>query len=107
MAQLSVQKLSLSGISPSFTAAASGGDTFKNYGKTILHVKNDGSSEVTVTVASNPCEYGENHDVEVSIPAGEERQIGNFDQNRFNDDGYLVSVSYSSVSSVTVAAIQY
>lgn len=107
MAKLTVQQVSLSGIDPTFSAADVAGDTFTNYGKSILVVKNGDTTAKTVTIASNVCSYGHNHDVVVSVPAGEERQIGNFSQDRFNNDGFEVSVSYDSVTSLTVAAIKY
>ncbi|MED4261967.1 hypothetical protein [Priestia aryabhattai] len=107
MAVLDVQAVLQSGIVPTFKAATSGGDTFANDGKTYLHVKNSGTGAVTVTVDSfTPCSYGFDHDIVISIPAGSERIIGTFPQNRFNNDSSMVSVSYSTVASVTVAAFR-
>jgi hypothetical protein len=107
MAKLAVQQVSLTGIEPTFVAADSLGDSFTNHGRTIFHVKNGDAAAKSVTITSNPCNYGEIHDVVVSVPAGEERQIGAFNERRFNDDNYEVNVSYDSVTSVTVAAIKY
>jgi hypothetical protein len=107
MAELTVQEVTLLGISPTFSAADSVGDTFKNYGKTIFHVKNGDTADKVVTIASNLCNYGENHDIVVTVPAGGERQIGHFDTQRFNNNSFKVSVSYDAVTSVTVAAIKY
>ncbi|MBC7193861.1 hypothetical protein [Marinobacter sp.] len=106
MALLNVQKASLTGLAPTFVAASAGGDSFVNDGKTVLHVKNGGASEITVTVNSQqPCNYGFDHDVTVAVPAGGERIIGPFRQDRFNNSDGQVMVSYSAVTSVTVAAI--
>jgi hypothetical protein len=107
LAQLTVQKVSLSGIVPTFSAADVAGDTFKNYGKTLLHVKNGDTVSKQVTIASNTCSHGANHDVVVSVPAGEERQIGHFPTERFNNENHEVRVSYDSVTSLTVAVIKY
>lgn len=107
MAELIVQSISQSGINPTFVAASAGGDTFKNNGKTSLHVKNGSASAITVTVDSiEQCSQGFNHDLTVSIPASEERIIGTFDMRRFNGANSQVSVSYSASATVTVAAIQ-
>lgn len=106
MALLNVQKASLTGLAPAFVAASAGGDSFVNDGKTVLHVKNGGASEITVTINSQqPCNYGFDHDVVVAVPAGGERIIGPFRQDRFNDANGQVAVTYSAVTSVTVAAI--
>lgn len=106
MALLNVQKASLTGLAPSFSAASVGGDTFVNDGKTVLHVKNGGASEITVMVNSQqPCNYGFDHDLQVAVPASGERIIGPFRQDRFNDANGQVVVTYSDTTSVTVAAI--
>lgn len=107
MATLAVQAVLQSGIVPTFTAASSGGDVFPNDGRTYLHIKNGGTGAVTVTVDSfTPCSYGFDHDILISIPAGSERIIGTFPPSRFNNDSSMVSVSYSGVTSVTVAAFR-
>lgn len=106
MADLTIQKINQTGIAPSFVAASSVGDTFANDGKTFLHVKNGGASPITVTIDSvAPCNYGFDHDVQVTVGAGAEQIIGPFETYRFNTDG-KVSVSYSGVTSVTVAAFR-
>jgi len=104
MAQLSVQGISRDGLSPSFQAAGSGGDSFANDGKVFLHVKNGDTVNHVVTVnAAKPCNYGTYHNLVVTVPAGEERIIGLFPTYRFNDDNENVQVSYDGVTSVTVA----
>jgi len=106
MAELSVQQTGLTGLSPVFSAADVGGDTFVNDGRTVLYVQNGGAVDTTVTVDSpTPCNYGYEHDVQVTVPAGEERVIGPFRQDRFNDDNGRAAVAYSEVTLVTVAAL--
>lgn len=107
MAVLTVQKISHSGLSPSFSAADVAGDEFVNGGRTILYVKNGGASQITVTVDSaKPCNYGFDHDLTVNVPAGDERVIGPFAPDRFNNSSARVAVSYTDVTSVTVAALE-
>lgn len=107
MAELTVQQLNLTGLVPSFSAADVAGDTFTNSGRTYLHIKNGGAAGVTVTIDSQqPCNYGFDHDVDVSIDAGAEKLIGPFSKSRFNDDNGKVNVAYSDVTNVTVAAIE-
>ncbi|HBV97779.1 MAG: hypothetical protein JL50_02940 [Peptococcaceae bacterium BICA1-7] len=105
---LAVQSVAATGLNPSFTAADATGNNFPNAagGKTFLAVKNGSVGSVTVTVNSQTeCDQGFDHDLDVAVPAGQERWIGPFAQKRFNDGAGLVSVTYSAVADVTVAAI--
>ena len=107
MAVLTVQQISLAGLEPAFVAADAEGDEFVNSGRVFLHVKNGDALAATVTIDSQaPCNYGFDHNVEVSVPAGEERLIGPFKRNRFNNSEGKVQVAYSSVSNLTVAAVE-
>ncbi|RJQ09892.1 MAG: hypothetical protein C4551_03215 [Bacillota bacterium] len=107
MATLTVQQTSLTGLNPAFGAAAAGGDEFVNSGKAVLYVKNGSAGAVTVTVNSQTaCNYGFDHDAEVSVPASGERVIGPFPKSRFDDAAGKVQVTYSGVTSVTVAVLE-
>lgn len=106
MAQLTVQKLTGAGITPTYAAADVAGDKFANNGRQFLVVKNGGASPITITVNSQkPCNYGFDHDQEVSVDASGEKWIGPFDPNRFNDAEGNVNIAYSGVTSVTVAVV--
>jgi len=103
MANLAIQNVSLTGLAPAFVAASGGGDSLDNNGRTLLHVKNGGGVPITVTVDSTqPCSYGFDHDAAVSVPAGAERILGPFPQGRF---GSTANITYSAVTTVTVAAL--
>ncbi|RJQ26329.1 MAG: hypothetical protein C4589_09845 [Peptococcaceae bacterium] len=107
MATLSVQKISLTGLGPTFVAASAGGDIFANNSHVYLHVKNGDTAAKTVTVNSQrQCDQGFDHDIAVSVPASGERLIGPFNTSRFNNTDGNVEVTYSAVTSVTVAAIE-
>lgn len=104
MASLTVLKTGLAGADPTYVAADVAGDTFANDGNTLFHVKNGSGGPLVVTVAAaSPCNHGFEHDVVVSVPATDERIIGPFPVQRF---GRTVSVTYSGVTTLTVAAIQ-
>ena len=108
MAALTVQNVALIGLAPAYAVAAGGGDTFVNNPDTFLHVKNGGASPITVTVVTpatvNSIAIA---DVAVSVPAAGERMIGPFiPTNLFNDSTGVASITYSAVTSVTVAAIR-
>lgn len=106
MATLTPQVAALTGLDVSFSSAASGGDQFANSGKEYFHVVNGSGSSITVTAdAQTNCNFGFDHDAAVAVPAGEERVIGPFPTNRFNDANGNVQVTYSDVTSLTVAVV--
>lgn len=105
MALLTVQQIDLDGLTPSFVAAAAGGDTFENAGRVYLHVKNGGAGAVAVTIDSvSNCNQGFDHNAGGSVAAGAEGLFGPFPTARFNDINRQVSVTYDQVTSVTVGA---
>lgn len=107
MADIAVQKITKDGITPTFVAAAAGGDTFTNNGKTFLIVKNaNGTTSRTVTIDSLvECNQGFDHNIQVSVPALDEKWIGPFEPSRFNNSAGKTSVSYDSELDLTIAAI--
>lgn len=108
MATLTVQNINRSGLEATYASAGAGGDEFTNNGSTFLHVKNGDGSAHTVTVASQyaPVPAGlAQSNVQVSVPAGEERMIGPFPTRAFNDEDGLTQVTYDAVTSVTIAVI--
>lgn len=106
MANLLIQKSTLIGLSIVYSAADVAGDSITNNGDTVFKIKNADVAAKTVTINSvAPCSYGFDHDLVISVPAGEEREIGPFLRNRFNDDTGKVNVAYNAVTSVTVAAV--
>jgi hypothetical protein len=106
MATLAVQDVNTSGIGPTYAAASGGGDQFPNDGRTLLHVKNGSGAPITVTVASQrSCDQGSTHNTTVSVPASGERMIGPFPTDRYSDSNGFVQLTYSGVTSLTVAAL--
>ena len=109
MATLTVQSLVKAGLNTTYGAAASGGDEFANDGDTFLHVKNGGGGSINLTVASQVSDPNEGtiaDDNVVAVPAGEERMIGDFSQKAYNDSAGKCQLTYSGVTSVTIAAIK-
>lgn len=109
MAQLTPTKLALPSTLHTLVAAAGGGDTFPNDGRTWVHVKNGGGSPITVTFddvgSSTPIGAEQfDPDVAVTVAAGAERICGPFPTERFGGETGLVAITYSGVTSVTVGA---
>jgi hypothetical protein len=95
------------GITPTFSAAAAGGNSFVNDGRTFFEVKNTSGATVNVTVTvSYPTVGGglviANPHYTIAATSGD-RMIGPFDRSYF---GSPVYVDYSAVTSVTCAAIK-
>lgn len=103
MAVLTVQNIVAAGLNPSYAAAAAGGDTFANDGRTLFHVKNAHSAAWTVTIAAaRACNFGTLHNGGGSVPNADDIFFGPFPPERF---GETVSVTYSGVTALTVAAL--
>lgn len=115
MSALALQTIAQAGLTPAFVAAAAGGDSFPNNidERTFLVVKNAGGSPVTVTINPQITQAKVSglgtlpvQAVQVSVPATNgEKWIGPFPAG-FSDAGGNVSVGYSAVTSVTVAAVR-
>jgi hypothetical protein len=109
MATLATQAISRAGLTPALTAAAGGGDKFTPTKDTVLMVVNGGGSPVTVTVVTPGVnQIGLNiDDPAASVPAGGTKLIGPFPAEFFaNPVGGLADVTYSGVTSLTVAALK-
>lgn len=106
MATLTTQPIIPTGTTPTYAAAAGGGDKVLPGPTTFIHVKNASGGSITVTVDSvAPCSQGADHNLVVAIGAGTERMVGPLTADRYASatDG-LAAVTYSGVTSLTVAA---
>lgn len=108
MATLVAQQIVQAGTTPAYAAAAVGGDKVAPGASNFIHVKNAGVGSVTVTVDSvQPSNYGTDVNLAVAVPAGEERMIGPFPEGRFAGADGLAAVTYSGVTSVTIASFRF
>ena len=111
MAVLAVQQITRAGLDPALAAAAAGGDAFPNTGRVFLRVANANVGAArTVTIASQlPAgaipQGAAKADVDVAVPASDERWIGPFDPAAFNDANGRVVVTYDDEADVSVAAL--
>ena len=107
MAVLTVQSVSRTGLEATYASCAAGGDTFVNSGYELIHIKNGHSGAQTVTVVTPATSYGlAIADVAVEVTAGEERFIGPFPPAVFNGASDTVSLTYSGVTSLTIAVVK-
>jgi hypothetical protein len=106
MAILSAQALPLSGLQPTYATAAGGGDQAPVGEKLVLHVRNGDATAKTVTVAT-PGTVGDLavSDAQQVIPAAGAAFIPLKAVFRDPATG-RASITYSAVTSVTVAVLQ-
>ena len=106
MAVLAVNKPGLAGAALGSTSAGVAGDSFPNDGDVVLHVYNGSGSNVTVTIATpaTPKSLGIAPVTRV-VGASNIVIFGPFPPAVFNNSNGEVNVTYSAVTSVTVAAI--
>ena len=112
MAELTIQQITEAGGSVTYSAAAGGGDTADNGGSTFLHIKNGGGSEITATITAQTTSvdssiYGDLTKANATIEVASEGEafIGGFAPAAFNDGNGEIAITYSGVTSVTIAAL--
>tara|TARA_R110002051_G_scaffold4506_1_gene24302 strand:+ start:2518 stop:2862 length:345 start_codon:yes stop_codon:yes gene_type:complete len=112
MAELTVQQITETGGAATYVAAAGGGDTADNNGHLFLHIKNGSGGELTVTITAltttvDSGMYGDltKSNATVTIAAGTDAFIGGFAPAAFNDGNGEIAITYSGVTSVTIAAL--
>ena len=81
-------------------------DYFVNDGRIFIFLVN-GITEAVVTVDSvKPCDQGVDHNCVITVPASEDRMIGPFSTDRFNDANGKVKLTYSNTTTITISAIR-
>lgn len=108
MAVLTVQDIARAGLVYATVAADVAGDDFANNGNTFLLVENGSGGSIDVTIASNfsnPPVGTIADDIVVSVDAGVNAMIGPLPQSGYNDGDGQANVTYSAVTTITVAAV--
>lgn len=117
MATIAVQAISETPLEATYgNADTENGDKCANKdGKVLLHLKNGGANEATVTVAAQRTSkevpgYGPmtKSDLEITIPAGEERFVGPFPAGAWSDSSGNLNWSYGGdgAADVDVACLR-
>lgn len=108
MATLTTQPASaITGTTITFTAAAVGGDKVTPSANTYLIVKNGSGASITVTIDPTVTTFNGTAvpDTTVTVAAGAEAIIPITPDYKATSDG-LAAITYSAVTTVTVAAIR-
>lgn len=106
MATLTVQDIDRDGVAITAVAAAVGGDQFINNGKTYIYIDNGSGAPITATLATAGTTQGlAIADQTVVVAAGEVVIAGVYSTSLFNDANRMIQVTYTAVTSVTVAVL--
>ena len=112
MAELTVQQITETGGAATYSSATAEGDTADNNGNMFLHIKNGGGGSITVTITALTTSvdsgmYGvlTKANASIAVAAGTEAFIGGFAPAAFNDGNGEIAITYSGVTSVTIAAL--
>ena len=112
MAELTVQQITEAGGAATYVSTAGGGDTADNNGNMFLHIKNGSGGEITVTITAVTTSvdsgvYGDltKANATIAIAGSAEAFIGGFAPAAFNDGNGEVAITYSGVTSLTIAAL--
>lgn len=102
-----VQASMVSAVNPGFVAASAGGDVIAPNDHGCLWVNNGSGSTVTVTVAvPGNTKYGiANPDPAIAVVAGRIMPIGPFPADLADPTDGMVHITYSAVTTVTVAGV--
>ena len=102
---LTVQKISRSGLAPSYGAANADGSYVPNNGRVFLHCKNSNAAGRNVTIVTpNTVDGLTIGDRIVTIPAlTGDKMIGPFPPEIY---GSILTITFDAVTDLTIAAIQ-
>ena len=112
MAELTLQQITEAGGAVTYASASGSGDTADNSGSTFLHIKNGSESSITVTITAEVTTventiYGDltKANASIAVAATGEAFIGPFKPAAFNDSDAEIAITYSAVTSLTIAAL--
>lgn len=110
MATLTTQTVTRSGVGPTYASATGGGDAMAVGSDMMLHIKNAAGSSMTVTLAipsgASGWSQASYSNTSVIVPNAGERMIGPIQPQLYADPTTgLCTITYSTTTSVTVAAI--
>lgn len=108
MATLTVQEISRAGITPTFAAAAGGGDQFQNNGRCFAESKCTDATPKTVTFVTQSTVDGlAVTDLAITVPATTgDKMVGPFPPDIYNDANGFVQITYSAVTALTIGAFR-
>ena len=107
MAVLSIQTVIPSGLPVSYANSAAEGDEFVNDGQTFLAIRNQAGTAISVVIPTTATLSGYPlADQTIPVSANATVFAGPFGKSLFDNSSGRVSVQYSSVTSVSIAALR-
>jgi hypothetical protein len=105
---LARQQLSDGGITVARSPASKEGHSVENDGKIILHVENNGSEKVSVTIKTAYVRAGlKLSDRVIEVQAGSDAFVGPFPVDIYNQDDGRVHIDYSQTEGVEVSILKF
>lgn len=103
MATLSLQTITLAGITPSYAAVAAGGDKFANNGDTWVHIKNSsGVNAYTVTFTTTRSYKGVLFSgMTLTVGTNGDKKCGPFPPFALNDSNEDMNITYTGSAPAT------
>lgn len=107
MSTLTYQQATIAGTTFTTQAAQVGGDKVAPHPRGFVLVENADASPVTVTIATpGNDKYGQARpDIPITVAASSKKLIGPFPNDLASDVDGLVAITYSGVTSLSVAAV--
>ena len=112
MAELTLQQITEAGGAVTYASEAEAGGTADNTGSTFLHIKNGSEGDITVTITAEVTTventiYGDltKANASIAVEGSGEAFIGPFKPAAFNDTDSEIAITYSGVTSLTIAAL--
>lgn len=108
MAVLTVQQLTRAGITPTYAAAAGGGDSFPNDGHTFVQFKNTNAAARNVTIVTQITVDGKavaDDVINVPLTTGD-KIVGPFPSGIYNDVNGLIQMTYDAATNLTVGVFR-
>lgn len=85
------------GVTPNPVAVDDAGNWFTNTGRNFIHILGGTAGALKVTINSQaPCNYGEDHDVEITPVAATIYLVGPLPKSRFDDADAKVQITYAA-----------
>lgn len=108
MATLDPQVIDREGIEPAYANAGGAGDQYLNTGyRTFVHAKNGQTGDVDITIKTQTVIDGEPvEDKVVVVPGNDDTFFGFYLPGHYNDPYGYVQMTYSSVTSLTIAVLR-
>lgn len=105
--ELTPVKITLDGITPAPITVDDTGNWFTNTGRCFIHLLGGTAGTFKATINSQAlCNFGVDHDVEITPASGIIKLLGPFPRARFDDADNKVQITYAAGAEADLMKIQ-